>query len=377
MVANTDKRNPLPGSKNGAVQALHSERGGYRFMPKSWTRITVTAFAFLLCPNAPAQWLDYPTPGIPRTPDGKPNLSAPTPRAADGKPDLSGIWRGPGAGSYDRNVARDLKPSDIQPWAEALYQERVRDMGKDAPRANCLPDPFPYYHMVDLARFVQTTGVIAILYQGTTNSVHRTIFTDGRPLPKDPNPAWMGYSIGHWEGDTLVVDTAGFNDRSWLDIEGHPHTEALHITERFRRRDFGHMDLEMTIDDPKTFTRPFSFRMDKTLMPDTDLLESVCENDTSVPHMLGGIGAKLTPEILSRYAGTYEYAPGRQAVITFEGDLLFLQEDANPLKLPLAPNSETVFISRTEGNWIEFSKDAAEFTYHTGDNARKAIRKGK
>jgi hypothetical protein len=221
--------------------------------------------------------------------------------------------------------------------------------------------------------------LIVILYQGTTNSVHRTVFTDGRPLPKDPNPTWMGYSIGHWDKDTLVVDTAGFNDRGWLDIEGHPHTEALHITERFRRRDFGHMDLEMTIDDPKTFTRPFSFRMDKTLVPDTDLLESICENDRSVPHMLGGTEiTKLAPEILSRYAGTYEYAPGRQAVISFEGDLLFLQEGANPLKLPLAPKSETVFVSRTEGNWIEFSRDAqglaTGFVYHGAGADRRAIR---
>jgi hypothetical protein len=252
-------------------------------------------------------------------------------------------------------------------------------MGKDAPRANCLPDPFPYYHMVDLARFVQAPGVIAILYQGTTNSVHRTIFTDGRPLTKDPNPTWMGYSVGHWEGDTLVVDTAGFNDRSWLDIEGHPHTEALHITERFRRRDFGHMDLEMTIDDPKTFTRPFSFRMDKTLTPDTDLIESVCENDRSVPHMLGGTEiTKLAPETLAKYVGAYEYAPGRPATVTSEGDLLFLQEGANPLKLPLAPRSETVFVSRTEGNWIEFMRNAqgavTEFVYHAGPAVRRAAR---
>jgi hypothetical protein len=252
-------------------------------------------------------------------------------------------------------------------------------MGKDAPRANCLPDPFAYYHMVDLARFVQTPGLIVIVYQGTTNSVHRTIFTDGRGLPKDPNPAWMGYSVGHWDGETLVVDTAGFNDRSWLDIEGHPHTEALHITERFRRRDFGHMDLEMTIDDPKAFTRPFTLRIAKTLEPDTDLLESICENDRSVPHMLGGSGARLSPEVLSRYAGTYEYAPGSPAVITFEGDLLFLQEGANPLKLPLTPSSETLFVSRTNGDPIEFRKDAqgtiTEFIYHGSGNDRKAVRK--
>ncbi len=334
------------------------------------------ALAFSLCLGASAQWLDYPAPGIPRTPDGKPNLSAPAPHGVDGKPDLSGVWRGPGAGSYDRNIARDLKPSDIQPWAEAIYQQRVRNMGKDAPRANCLPDPFAYYHAVDLARFVQIPGVMVILFQGTTNSVHRTVFTDGRPLPEDPNPSWLGYSTGHWDGDTLVVDTAGFNDRGWLDIEGHPHTDALRITERFRRRDFGHMDLELTIDDPKTFTRPFSFRLDKTLAPDTDLLESVCEDDRSIPHMLGGTEiTKVAPGILSKYVGTYEYGPGRPVAISLDGDLLFMREGANPLKLPLAPRSETVFISRTNGDWLEFSSDGRSFTYHAGPDERKAVRK--
>jgi hypothetical protein len=335
--------------------------------------------ASLLCAQASAQWLNYPAPGIPRTPEGKPNLLAAAPRAADGRPDLSGVWNGPGPGSYDRNIAKDLKPGDIQAWAETLYQQRVVDMGKDAPRANCLPDPFVYYHMVDIARMVQTPQVIVMLYQGTTNSVHRTIFTDGRPLPPDPNPSWMGYSIGHWDGDTLVVDTAGFNDRGWLDIEGHPHTEALRITERYHRRDFGHLDLDVTIDDPKTFTRPFSLKIQKTLEPDTDLLESVCENDTSVPHMLGGNAVKLSPGILARYAGAYEYAPGRAAVISFAGDLLYLQEGGSSLKLPLVASSETIFISRTEGNWIEFLRDnsgaVSEFTYHTGATARRAIRR--
>ena len=335
---------------------------------------------FLVTVAANAQWLNYPTPGVPRTADGKPNLSAPAPRTGDGKPDLSGVWSGPGGGSYDRNVARDLKPADIQPWAEAVYQQRVRDLGKDAPRANCLPDPFPYYHIVDLARFVQTPGLIVVLYQGTTNSVHRTIFTDGRPLPTDPTPSWMGYSVGHWEGDTLVVETAGFNDRGWLDIEGHPHTEALRIVERFHRRDFGHMDLEMTIDDPKTFTRPFSFKIPKTLQPDTDLLESICEHDSSPAHMLGGTEiTKLAPEVLSKYTGSYEYAGGRAARITAEGDLLFLQDGTNPLKLPLAPRTETLFISRTEGDPIEFIRDAqgrvTGFIRHGGAVDRKAVRK--
>src|ERR1700691_450490 len=317
----------------------------------------LAAFAFLFATEADAQWLSYPTPGIPRTPDGKPNLAAPTPRTSDGKPDLSGVWRGPGAGGYDRNIARDLKPGDIQPWAEAYYQKQVLNEGKDSPRASCLPDPFVYYHAVDVARIVQSPGLLVMLYQGTTNSVHRTIFTDGRKLPVDPNPSWMGYSAGHWEGDTLVVETAGFNDRGWLGIEGHPHTEALKITERFTRRDFGHMDLDITIDDPNSFNRPFSLKMPQRLTPDTDLIESVCENDRSVPHMLGGTGASLAPEVLSKYTGTYEFAPGREAVITREADLLFLQMGTNPLKLPLVVDSETVYISRTNGDLIEFLED--------------------
>ncbi|HTB18499.1 MAG TPA: hypothetical protein VK708_10290 [Bryobacteraceae bacterium] len=342
--------------------------------------IGTIATVTLLALAAPAQWINYPTPGIPRTPDGKPNLAAPAPRTADGKPDLSGIWRGPGTGGYDRNIARDLSPRDIQPWAEALYQQRVRDMGKDAPRANCLPDPFPYYHTVDLARFVQTPGLLVILYQGSTNSIYRTVFTDGRELPKDPNPTWLGYSVGHWEGETLVVDTAGFNNKSWLDVEGHPQTEALHITERFYRRDFGHMDLTMTIDDSGVFTRPFTVKIDKTFAADTDLLETVCENDRSVRHMVGATTvAKLAPQMLTRYAGNYEFAPGRDAVITIENDLLFLREGANPLKLPLVANSETVFVSRTNGDWIEFTRDAqgtaTGFVYHAGDHDRTAVRK--
>lgn len=349
------------------------------FNSRKWGGLKLV-FVFLLCLPVSAQWLHYPAPGIPRLPDGKPNLSAPAPRASDGKPDLSGVWNGPGAGSYDRNIARDLKPGDVQPWAEAVYQQRVSDMGKGAPRANCLPDPFVYYHMVDLARMVQTPGLIVVLYQGTTNSVHRTIFTDGRKLPVDPNPTWMGYSVGHWEGDTLVVDSAGFNDRSWLDIEGHPHTEALRITERYHRRDFGHMDLEVTIEDPKTFTRPFSLKITKTLEPDTDLLESVCEDDKSVPHMVGGTTVvKVAAEVLAKYAGTYEFASGQAAVISSDGDLLYLQRGSNPLKLPLVANSDTVFVSRTEGNWIEFAKSPAGavsgFTYHDGNGSRKAVRK--
>lgn len=340
---------------------------------------TQAFLSFFLCVASYAQWLDYPTPGTPRTPDGKPILTAPAPRTPEGKPDLSGVWNGPGPGTYERNITRDLKPGDVQPWAEAFYHQRIRELGKDAPRSNCLPNPFPYYQLMDTARFVQTKDLIVVLYQGDTNSVHRTIFTDGRPLPEDPNPTWLGYSVGHWEGDTLVVETAGFNDRSWLDIEGHPHTEALHITERYHRRDFGHMDLEMTINDPKAYTKPFTLKIPKTLLPDTDLLESVCENDHSVGHMTMGSGPKLGEKVLAGYAGTFEFSPGKRDIITAQGDLLFLQEGSNPLKLALAPISETVFALRTNGDSIEFLKDdqgkVTGFLYYGRGTREKAIRK--
>jgi hypothetical protein len=233
----------------------------------------------IISPPLFAQWLTYPAPGIPRTPDGKPNLAAPTPRTSDGKPDLSGVWSGPGAGSYDRNIARDLKPADIQPWAEALYQQRVLNEGKDSPRASCLPDPFVYYHAVDVARIVETPGLILVVYQGTTNSVHREIFTDGRKLPVDPNPTWMGYSVGHWDGDTLVVDTTNFNGLTRLDTVGHPHSDQLHVTERFTRTDAGHLAYQVTLDDPKTYTKPLTSNRTFTLRTDWEILEYSCEEN--------------------------------------------------------------------------------------------------
>src|ERR1700756_4961561 len=153
------------------------------------------AVAFLLSVPLMAQWLNYKTPGIPRTPDGKPNLSAPAPRTADGKPDLSGIWRGPRNSPYTQNIATDLKPNEIQQWAQALYQEHVFNLGADSPRAHCLPDPPPYYHLAGLARIVQTPALMVVINEAGTT---RTIHTDGRGLPEDPNPTWLGYSVGRW-----------------------------------------------------------------------------------------------------------------------------------------------------------------------------------
>lgn len=252
-----------------------------------FSKFAVVGLTLASC--ATAQWLDFPTKGLPRLPDGKPNLTAPVPRAADGKPDLSGIWKQPNGVKYTVNLAADLKPEDVpmQPWAAKLYRERQENLSKDDPVGHCnLPGvpqmeavPYPY-------KILQYPGQITILYEAF--ATFRQIFTDGRQLPKDPNPSWMGYSVGRWDGDTLVVDTAGFNDKTWIDTGGHPHSDALHVTERFHRKDVGHMDLQITIDDPKAYTRPWTVTYPLTLMPDTELLEYLCtENNKDLAHLVG------------------------------------------------------------------------------------------
>src|SRR5216117_1658689 len=294
--------------------------------------LVLAVLTSLLPATAAAQWLNFPTPGTPRLPDGKPNLSAPVPRTADGKPDLSGVWRGAGP-LYRFNIAQDLQPEDIQPWAEALFLERVLDSRKDSPLAKCLPVSIPFHNFFNLTRIVQTPNLMVIVYE-SPNSPHRTVFTDGRDLPKDPNPTWLGYSIGRWEGDTLVITTAGFNDRAWLDSAGHPQTESLRLTERLHRRDFGHMDFEMTIDDPKAFTKPFTIKTERLLAPDTDLLEDVCENERDRSRFSGATGIKISPQVAASYAGVYELAPGREVVVTATRDLLYVR-GLNEPKLPL------------------------------------------
>ena len=245
----------------------------------------------------------------------------------------------------------------------------MRDSRKDSPLARCLPVSVPFHNFFNLTRIVQTPALMVILYE-SPNSPHRTVFTDGRDLPKDPNPTWLGYSVGRWEGDTLVVTTAGFNDRAWLDSAGHPQTESLRLTERLRRRDFGHMDFEMTIDDPKVFTRPFTVKTERLLAPDTDLLEDVCENERDRPHMSGDSGIRLSPELLATYAGVYELAPGREAVVTAIGDLLFVQ-GLNEPKLPLLVQSETTFMSTATPTGFEFVKDAQGKVTHLIVRARR------
>jgi hypothetical protein len=244
--------------------------------------------ACVLMAPVPAQWLNYPTAGIPRTADGKPNLSAPAPKAADGHPDLSGLWKAP-SGKYLFNLAADLKPEDVpfQPWALTLFNQRLDNLAKDRPTGRCLPHGVPDQMAVAGYPFkvIQVPGLIALLYEEMSH--FRQIFTDGRALPKDPNPTLLGYSAGRWESDTLVVDTIGFNDVSWLDDPGHPHTEALHVVEAFRRIDFGRLEVQITIEDPKAYTKPWTVTESFTLLPDTELLENVCENEKDARHLVG------------------------------------------------------------------------------------------
>jgi hypothetical protein len=232
------------------------------------------------------QWLNYPTPGIPRLADGKPNLAAPAPKTPDGKPDLSGTWLT--GGGYTVNITKDLKPGEVsfQPWAETLYKHRLSNNAKEDPQGRCVLSGVPREDVVPYPfKILNTNGPIVILYEALHS--YRQIFMDGRPLPKDPNPSWMGYSIGHWDGDTLVVESAGFVENTWLDNSGHPGTESMHLTERFHRRDFGHIDLQLTIDDPKAYTKPWSVNLHLTLT-DTELIEYVCdENEKDYEHLVG------------------------------------------------------------------------------------------
>jgi hypothetical protein len=247
-------------------------------------KIAILLAASGLCVPLEAQWLHYTPQGVPRTADGKPDLSAPTPKTPDGKSDFSGVWEQ----ANSRDSGYYLNGIDIpwQPWAKKLFQERTEDNQIDNPESRCLPRGVPKADAFDLHKIVQAPGVIVILYEYQTT--FRQIFTDGRELPTDPNPSWNGYSVGRWEGDTLVVESNGFNGKAWLSGRGNPTTEALRLTERMRRRDFGHMDIRITFDDPKAYTRPWTAELHPQLLPDADLLEFVCnENEKDVRHLVG------------------------------------------------------------------------------------------
>ncbi|HUI76353.1 MAG TPA: hypothetical protein VLY24_00520 [Bryobacteraceae bacterium] len=263
-----------------------------------WLILACTVASTLV--PARAQWVHYPSTGIPKLPDGSPNLNAPAPRSADGTPDLSGIWVDENNRPCPPNNCDDMLTSQefwdlgwslksgvpYQPWAAALIKQRAAAFGQDDPTAHCLPGGVTKMHADPLFRkIVQTPGLMIILNE--RNATYRQIFTDGRPLPQDPQPSFNGYSTGKWEGDTLVVKTSGFRDGTWLDRKGSPLTEAGIITERFHRVNVGRLEIDITIDDPKAYTGPWTVKLTQTLKVDTELLDYIClENEKDGPHFV-------------------------------------------------------------------------------------------
>ncbi len=249
----------------------------------------LTTVLVTMAPSLPAQWARYPTPNVPRNAAGQPDMNAPAPRTADGKTDLSGLWRGvgsvgargtpttaPPAGPPVAGFANVAQNLPLTPYGAELLKTRQAGNSKDNPEAHCLPMGIIQLHTQGFPRkFIQTPRELVILYEAS--SERRQIFTDGRGLPTDdPQPWWNGYSAGRWEGDTLVVETAQFRDGGWLDIAGSPLTDAGHITERFRRPSFGRMEIDITIEDKKAYTQPFTVRVIQQLMLDEELIEFVC-----------------------------------------------------------------------------------------------------
>ena len=318
-----------------------------------------------------AQWLNYKTPGIPRTADGKPDLLAPMPRTPDGKPDLTGVWR------VDLTAQEAPK---LQPWAEAMAKRRMENLRRDSPEALCLPGPIAN---MGVGRIVQTPGLLLMLYGGT---FYREIFLDGRALPKDPNPDWMGYSVGHWDNKTLSVESIGFNDRTWLRGDGVPGSEHLRITERIRRPDFGHLEIQATYVDPSVLQAPWSVTT-KFVLDDVQPLEYVCnENERDRTHMVGKRSdlqsLKLEPGLLEDYAGVYEFRDPNHPEIarlykfSVSGGQLSLSD--GPSTFLLITLSQTAFATEN-GVRYEFFRDVSgrvsQVIAYTFDGDVKATRR--
>src|SRR5437773_1032716 len=266
-----------------------------------YTLACVVAIASATAPSAGAQWLTYPTAGVPTLADGSPNLEAPTPRTPDGKPDFSGTWEPevnnpcPPQGCADMqvplefiNIGRSLKDGPpYQSWAAEIRKTRTEENGKDDPVSRCLPGGIVKLHTTPLLRkIIQVPGLLVALTE--MDATYRQIFTDGRPLPPIDMPSFKGYSTGKWEGDTLIVTTTGFPDGMWLDRNGSPMTDAAKITERFRRLSFGKLEIEITADDPKAYTAAWTVKLNQFLALNTDLLDYIClENERDSPHLIG------------------------------------------------------------------------------------------
>jgi hypothetical protein len=318
--------------------------------PDAQARRWLVAFAIAATTTpAAAQWLHQPTRGVPRTADGKVDLTAPAPRMPDGRPDLSGIWQ-LNPGTYVIDAAQDLKLEEIQPWAVARFRERLENFAKEDPA--CFLPSGPRYYIAGVPKIVQTPAQLVVLYDDLT---YRQIFLDGRTLPTDPNPSFMGYSTGHWEGDALVVESTGLDERTQLDTGGHPHTDKMKVTERFHRTDLGHMDLQVTFDDRAIYAKPMVVPVQMRLVMDDELIEYLCrENEKDYGHIKSRASAQKQPiplDVLSRYVGAYVYTvPGGSetsgiTVTLVEGELTI---DGFPpvrgrIRQHLIPLSETRF----------------------------------
>lgn len=249
-----------------------------------------------------AQWIHYPTAGVPHKADGSVDTSAPTPKLADGKPDFSGVWTSdeidprhpnvppnPHDATTSRrmvNLGAELKGGlPYQPWLQPIVKQRTANGAIDDPHIRCLPDNFlRSYGMPHLIKFVHTPSLLLQLDEW--NAGYRQVFTDARPLPKDLNPTWEGYSSAKWSDDTLVVDSVGFRDDTWIDWNGSVITESAKVREEMRRPDFGHLVIQVTVDDPKAYTKPWSVTIKERLIADEDLIDEVClENERSLSHM--------------------------------------------------------------------------------------------
>jgi len=306
---------------------------------------------------AAAQWLDRPWPAVPRTPDGKPNLTASAPRAPDGKPDLTGVWN---AGQI---VARP-EPADLQPWILDLARKHQQEYHRSRPYYQCRPSGPEAERYGGWKRILQTPAAIAILNDDQT---YRTIHMDGRALEAEPAPSWMGYSVGRWEGDTLVVESNGYNDKTWLSRYGQAHTEAMRVTERYRRTDFGHLQIEVTYTDPAAYAKPWRFTANMTLQPDTEMLEAICERSsdhwTGTRSEAASRAVTVPPEVLARYVGVYSgvyLTRARTVEVTLSGGQLIARVIGGALVdggevRPLVPQSERLF--EGAGLYYEFIVD--------------------
>jgi len=259
--------------------AIHS---GFALAPLCPTAACALLLSIALPASAQWTWRDAKAP---RLSNGKTNVTAPAPKQANGKPDLSGEWQ-VADNHLQFNMTVDTPGVQLTPEYAAIYQRRLDGAGKDRPAGHCMPHGIPDAMLAPTPfKFIHTPTETLILYEEFVD--FRQIFTDGRPLPTSPEQAWFGYSAGRWEGDAFVVDTRGYNDKSWLDDDGHPHSDALHTVERFRRPDFGHLTMEITIDDPKAYVKPWSTLVKFDLVPDTELIEYFCDNNFDLQHLVG------------------------------------------------------------------------------------------